>query len=1140
MNSLYFLIPVMVLLLVIGIVIGVRVPESPKRNISLAGLGVLLVVLLIVAILTRSKSTTPPHKPPPHPPGPKPKAFAYKNKGLKPPPAAGIGALDGFGNKVDWWFLIKLPAKMMEPSQAQHARLLPKDYLPNKPYGIYDDTQGFKNDANFTKGYITAGLGPSLGFIQQWAPYEDHYIRGEFTIQPKSALTFAQLAPIIQEWLGLADSSLMSLNSYGEFTLTTPKSDSWNKNVSDPSDKVASVNLFRAWLRIKQALNYNETTTIKDGKYTDDYTDITSNLTGLPVNTKVLLKSYVTSMGNMYDYANCGMSQGAAGHPMVDYGGGVARCAHCVCDGNNLDNVYSDLPCTRVSDTKGLFNNNYLSGKPIKCWNKTDYAKLLTMVQAQVKSKKYPLDKISKNYAQCLSNYLMASLPGGTLDKATVTKNCDSTNKILQTYYDKSGKGLYDPAAFPCFAAKPKKKSSGEPGKEKYSKNVPKPPPIQAFPRGPQCQSALDKDSPVNYFFPDWAKDENGIAIAYAQNRIKRGSGVCYVYADSHSPKPRFFRSVTSKDGKTRLDPLGQGGNDPVSKTLNQLFDSYRNPSVHWSFWTDQMYEPGDSYVGSAHGKNGKKPKGFADAVFDAQNPYKNPLPGDGREAGTIYSHKGAGCSAPGAHSKGVVCASGEDGFWMSTSIPMYPDFSFAGIGEHIKLGCQLDNNANFAQHMFCCSMNSDAIQTMLLRLQEIMACSLQSPTCKVNSFGGFNYGYGLDGNYVTEKGKRLNMYQCSSVQGPNQGFPPAGSTTPSDETWYREIEDSGAFRFHPDGKSAAIVLKTNAAKPVNITVISKVPADTRPPWAIVANFLQSDLTVTGWWDNLNGTPSYCAGRDYSQATNQLCLNSYKEDIEKVTACKPSKTTSEGQPCSLLDKNSPKYNVERIMSLTVHDIPNPMSSGKVMSRTFMQYGKLWYVGNHAKWGISSPRTSTTEDPYWVVFGDMNGGGYPASKQCNSNQFGRGGLFFAIQNKDLHDALVEMIEMVCACNSAGDESKNFCGWGGYPGELNDLGVSEDPTYGRVDAWDRFAILPSGASTGTYWDKKFAGKSANKPPVAWTRWISPAGCCGPSSTADGVCGTITEESKCNDSVKDSKGNMAGCYWEPKGCFQPPPSK
>ena len=1023
----------------VGAMVTINMKPSKRRTIVLAGILGLIIVLLGITLIyegEENENSPPPSSPPPE--------FKYTNKGLEAPPKDGIGARNGFGKKVDWWFLIKLPVKMMDPTQIQNTRLLPKDYLPTKPYAIYDDSGTF--GSWYTKGYVTASIEPSLGFIQNWAPEEEMFIEGSYLVKGKNTVSAPQMTIYIQKWLGLANPSLINIKftdktKSGSFTLVAPKSPNWNKGVEDPSDKVVSVNLFRAWLRIKQAINTSPVIKIPYGSQglTDTYIDLAPILTkfGLPSETQILLNTYLSKSGLAYDFANCGMGTGFDS-PRPNYEGGILRCAHCVSDGNNPRNVFNDLPCTR----KNL-------DKDMKCWNETSYEALLKIVQQHAVAKKYTLLKSNQQYSNCLTNWLITTLDGGVLDPTTIGKELDEINKTLEKYYNTSGEKLYDPLGNICFYPHAVHTAPGYKKIEKYTRAPPKPHTI-SFPRGPQCQTALDKDSPVTYFFPAWAKNSDGLVQGYMKNRLKRGSGLCYIYADSSNSEPRYFRSVKDTTGKLRLDPLGQDGNDPVSKTLNQLFNSYRNPDVHWSFWNDQMYQSGDSYFGNE-----------TSAEFDIQNPYKDPLPGDGSGTGTVYMHKGAGCSAPGAHSKGVVCSSDDGGFWLSTSIPMYPDFSFAGIGEHIKLGCQLDNNLNFAQHMFCCSMDKNSIQKMLLKLQLIMACSLESPTCKVNTFGGFNYGYGLDTNFVMENDKKLNMYQCSSTQNLNS----------NDSDWNKLLKKAGEFVYQENGQSALESFKTNGSNPTNISIIAKSPADVRPPWAIVANYLSTDLSVSGWWDNLNGTPSYCAGRNYESATNQLCLNSYNKEIE--------------EKYSILEKNTPKYNVERIIGLTVHDIPDPLNTGNVISRSFTQYGKIWYVGNHAKWGISTPR-SGKDEKYTVVFGDMNGGGYPAAQNCNSHQFGRGGLFFAIQNKKLHKSLVKMIEMVCACNSDGDTSNNFCGWGGYPGELDTLGISNDPTYGRIDNWDQFVILPTGKSSGSYWSNKTA---TNNAPVAWTRWKSP---------------------------------------------------
>ena len=72
---------------------------------------------------------------------------------------------------------------MMDPTQIQNTRLLPKDYLPTKPYAIYDDSGTF--GSWYTKGYVTASIEPSLGFIQNWAPEEEMFIEGSYLVKER-------------------------------------------------------------------------------------------------------------------------------------------------------------------------------------------------------------------------------------------------------------------------------------------------------------------------------------------------------------------------------------------------------------------------------------------------------------------------------------------------------------------------------------------------------------------------------------------------------------------------------------------------------------------------------------------------------------------------------------------------------------------------------------------------------------------------------------------------------------------------------------------------------------------------------------------------------------------------------------------
>ena len=544
---------------------------------------------------------------------------------------------------------------------------------------------------------------------------------------------------------------------------------------------------------------------------------------------------------------------------------------------------------------------------------------------------------------------------------------------------------LYDPTGHPLcgkgnYSNCVKKYDPDSSNRENYTKA--KTPQQQSnfipYARGPDCDTNYT-GSTMSYFLPDWAKvpesnktckpsqynkdcvphpvnssapAEVDAGLASTLNAGKRGSSVCYVYADSNNQKLRYFRTVENsnpddmsdkeksmfnKNNASKLDPMGQNANDPVSKTLDQLFYSYRNKDTHWSFWSDQMYAAGDSYVGTAN--SGK----YGAPDFDVQNPYKEPMPGDGREQGTIYPHKGAGCAEPGAHSKGVLCfdTATENGFWLSTSIPMFPDVSLTGIGENIRLGCQLDNNSSFAQHLFCCSLDQSAMENMLNAMKTALICGLQSPTCTLDTISGFNYGYGLDTNYIVENRKKLGMYQCSSLESTNN---PYGKNN-------EKLKNANSFIYDENGESQMEIFpkiangigytgvksvlcndsnecdKTPNNIPNSLAVITKAPADHRPPWAIVAQFLETDLSVSSWWDNLNGTPSYCNGLDYSNSTNQYCLQnnrikenySYVQEINRSAGRDGGSSGRDGGSVEI----TPKYNVERIMAITIKDIPNP-------------------------------------------------------------------------------------------------------------------------------------------------------------------------------------------------------------------------
>eukprot|EP00966_Prymnesium_polylepis_P054233 1253845-Prymnesium_polylepis.1 len=78
-----------------------------------------------------------------------------------------------------------------------------------------------------------------------------------------------------------------------------------------------------------------------------------------------------------------------------------------------------------------------------------------------------------------------------------------------------------------------------------------------------------------------------------------RGSGLCYLYADSNSPNFTFYTEVRNPldpSSSARLGCLGQGGNDPLTQTLRQLYLNHAAQDVDWAFWNDQYQGTSDSY----------------------------------------------------------------------------------------------------------------------------------------------------------------------------------------------------------------------------------------------------------------------------------------------------------------------------------------------------------------------------------------------------------------------------------------------------------------------------------------------------------------------------------------------------------------
>ena len=66
----------------------------------------------------------------------------------------------------------------------------------------------------------------------------------------------------------------------------------------------------------------------------------------------------------------------------------------------------------------------------------------------------------------------------------------------------------------------------------------------------------------------------DGVSAAGSNTGAGRGVGLCYLYADSNNATLRYFEDVADPAGSgERLGCLGGGGADPLSRTLEQLYE---------------------------------------------------------------------------------------------------------------------------------------------------------------------------------------------------------------------------------------------------------------------------------------------------------------------------------------------------------------------------------------------------------------------------------------------------------------------------------------------------------------------------------------------------------------------------------------
>lgn len=315
-----------------------------------------------------------------------------------------------------------------------------------------------------------------------------------------------------------------------------------------------------------------------------------------------------------------------------------------------------------------------------------------------------------------------------------------------------------------------------------------------------------------------------------------RAQGLCYLYADSDNPNLQYFQTLG-------YDCLGQGGNDPLSQTLRQMNTSVSYKDRFWAYFSDQ-YDRLSTV--------------FSDAACEQSSRFS-------------------------AHAKGAVAFDArKGGFYLQTSTPNYPDPS--DLHSFIRLGCQKDNNVLYSQHLMAISLDQDEIDTLGNALQAARLCSanyydtrnqdmkerivsssfrqaFQDPTSEFNA-------------NVQMMGRALLDPTLESIPQSREAFlklkQPGASKSP------RDINESFVYQYFPNGEVPLLPRFGKEALDDDqwtIQLIVKSPNAEVPPWAIVAQVLDKDLSVATWWDENVGIPTICANDQYKLTRFEFCLN---------------------------------------------------------------------------------------------------------------------------------------------------------------------------------------------------------------------------------------------------------------------------
>jgi hypothetical protein len=336
----------------------------------------------------------------------------------------------------------------------------------------------------------------------------------------------------------------------------------------------------------------------------------------------------------------------------------------------------------------------------------------------------------------------------------------------------------------------------------------------------------------------------------------ERATGLCYLYADSTAPEFRHFREIG-------YDCLGQGGNDPLSRTLKQKEGDGNDTAPYWALFNDQL-------------------NGIA-AAFSP----------DGLEDPKRVCGGGDQFSA---HAKGAVAFRGDatGGFFLQTSTPNFPDPTLNE--SFVRLGCQTDNNVHFAQHMLAMSLGDSELVELGRELQLARLCSANF--FKDEPLRDLLASASLFEDGPKQENSSASMFYHALL---DPELPEQQPTDPLKAEFRLKLakDDLGGglkpYVFEP--LAAGQHLEEVPANE-EVLVLVKSPRAAVPPWALVADLLDSDVSVASWWDGNYGIPTICAGDVYSNSPHEFCLNDPPTGVE------------------LNSDGSAPYNIENLLEAT--------------------------------------------------------------------------------------------------------------------------------------------------------------------------------------------------------------------------------